>query len=259
LTGASAQLGTLVLARSRGRRPFDDSDLEMASAFANQAAVAVELADARADQQRMTLLEDRDRIARTLHDQVIQRLFAAGLSVQGVAGSAADSADVEGHQQRLRRVVSDIDDTIRQIRTSVFELQAGSAGSARSRLLAAVADAEEALPATPSVIVDEGVELLAGSDPLLSDVVAVLREGLSNVARHAGASAVDVQVRIVDRSLVVEITDNGAGIGPSERRSGLENLRRRALARAGSMLVEPAPDATPERPGTRLTWTVPVA
>jgi signal transduction histidine kinase len=262
LRGTSALLGTLVLARNRGRRPFDAGDLEMATAFASQAAVAVELADARADQHRMAVLEDRDRIARTLHDQVIQRLFATGLSVQGIAGRVPETEDVQGHQNRLHRVVSDIDDTIRQIRTSVFELESGgSPGSARSRLLAVVADAERVLPVSPSVIIDEGVELLAGSEALLSDVVAVLREGLTNVARHARATAVDVQVRMVDRSLQVQLTDDGIGIGASGRRSGLGNLRQRALARRGTLVVGPAPESgatSPARPGTRLVWTVPV-
>jgi signal transduction histidine kinase len=209
----------------------------------------------------MAVLEDRDRIARTLHDQVIQRLFAAGLSVQGIAGSEPEAED-DDRQQRLHRVVSDIDDTIRQIRTSVFELQAGAAGSARSRLLSVVADAERVLPAAPSVVVDENVELLAGSEGLLSDAVAVLREGLTNVARHAGAGAVDVQVGIVDRVLRIQITDDGVGIGPTERRSGLANLRRRAEGRGGGMTLDSASGwavSTPERPGTRLVWTVPVA
>jgi signal transduction histidine kinase len=261
LRGTAAMLGTLVVARRRGRAPFRRGDLEMATAFANHAAVALELANARADQQRMAVLEDRDRIARTLHDQVIQRLFAAGLSVQGIAGSEPEAED-DDRQQRLHRVVSDIDDTIRQIRTSVFELQAGAAGSARSRLLSVVADAERVLPAAPSVVVDENVELLAGSEGLLSDAVAVLREGLTNVARHAGAGAADVQVGIVDRVLRIQITDDGVGIGPTERRSGLANLRRRAEARGGGMTLDSAAGwagTTPERPGTRLVWTVPVA
>jgi len=260
LQGTAALLGTLVVARRRGRSPFERSDLEMATAFANHAAVALELTNARADQHRMTLLEDRDRIARTLHDQVIQRLFAAGLSVQGIAGSETDPED-EGRQERLHRVVSDIDDTIRQIRTSVFELQAGSAGSARSRLLSVVADAERVLPVSPNVVVDESVELLAGSEGLLSDAVAVLREGLSNVARHADAGAVDVHVGIADRMLRIEITDNGVGIAPSGRRSGLDNLRRRAERRGGAVTLENAPEATgttPQRRGTRLMWTAPV-
>jgi len=260
LRGTSGLLGTLFLARHRGRRPFDDNDLEMASAFANHAAVALELADARADQQRMAVLEDRDRIAHSLHDQVIQRLFAAGLSVQGLAGTTPEYEDVEGHQERLRRVVSDIDDTIRQIRTSVFELRSSSAGSVRSRLLAVVADAGRVLSAPPTVMVDESVELVAGSEDLVFDVIAVLREGLANVARHASATTVEVFARIVERSLEVEIADDGVGMGGTDRRSGLANLRRRAEARGGGLVVEPAPSATaPGRPGTRLLWSVPLA
>jgi signal transduction histidine kinase len=224
--------------------------------------MAVELVQARADQERMLVLSDRHRIARDLHDQVIQRLFATGLSLQGIAGAVPAGDDVTGQQQRLRRVVSDIDETIRQIRSSVFELgETGAAGSARGRLLAVIADVGRVLPAEVSVQVDEAVDQIE-SDSLISDAAAVLREGLSNVARHASATVVDVQVRIAGRVLLVEISDDGVGIGASGRRSGLDNLRQRALARGGNLVLDPAPAylrSGPDRPGTRISWTVPLA
>ena len=121
LSGSTGQQVALGLARIRGRPAFEPEDLEMAEAFAKHATVAIELGKARADQQRLAVLEDRDRIARDLHDHVIQRLFAAGLSLQSLA-SGTDRPD---HAQRLSRVVADLDETIRQVRSSIFELQSG--------------------------------------------------------------------------------------------------------------------------------------
>jgi signal transduction histidine kinase len=227
----------------------------MASSFANHAAVALELAAARADRHRVAVLEERDRIARDLHDQVIQRLFAAGLSVQGVAVSS----DSDGFGDRLNRVVGDIDDTIRQIRNSVFELRdSSSAATVRERLNEIFADAARILPAPPTVAISDRVDQIP--EDLEADLAAVLREGLTNVARHAAASAVDVHVSIADGRLRAQITDDGLGLSGSARRSGLDNLRDRAIARGGTLHVEAAPifGREDDRTGTRLVWTVPL-
>jgi two-component system, NarL family, sensor histidine kinase DevS len=151
LTGSSGVgRGALVTGRLHGRRPFNDVELDMAMTFANHASVARELAGARADQQRMALLEDRDRIARDLHDHVIQRLFATGLAVQSVASTLRDDA----RSQRLGQVIDDIDETIRQIRTSIFELR-GPIGpgdpTLRSRLLDVANDLADGLGFSPVV------------------------------------------------------------------------------------------------------------
>ena len=123
-----------MMGRLAGRHSFASADLEMAEAFANHAAIALELSAARLDRERLAVLEDRDRIARDLHDHVIQRLFAAGLTVQSIAGAVHK----EGNAERLTQVVDELDDTIRQIRTSIFELHGSPSreGQLRSAVLA---------------------------------------------------------------------------------------------------------------------------
>jgi signal transduction histidine kinase len=249
LTGSTRSRGALMTGRLHGRPQFNDVELDMAMTFANHASVALELADARADQQQMALLEDRDRIARDLHDHVIQRLFATGLSVQSIASSLRD----DPRSKRLRQVVDDIDDTIRQIRTSIFELHGPIVPwyeTVRSRLLKVVHDLVGTLGMTPGVRFSGPVDLAVGDD-VVDDVVAVLREALTNVARHARATRVDVEVDATPDRLTVEIADDGVGIGDTERRSGLANVRERAERHGGELSIL-------DQDGTRLRWTVPL-
>jgi signal transduction histidine kinase len=258
LVGTQRMRGALVAGRARGRRRFDEADLDMATTFANHATVALELADARADQQRMLLLEDRDRIARDLHDHVIQQLFATGLSVQSIATSLSGDPRAE----RLERVVTGIDDTIRQIRTTIFELRGPlgpQRGMVRSRLLGVVAELAAPLGFDPRLEFDGSVDA-AVPESLVDDLVAVTREALTNVARHAGADQAAVTLSAVPGELVLQITDNGRGIGESARRSGLANLAHRAERYGGSLRLEPADrERVPQaRGGTRLTWTIPL-
>ena len=253
LTGAAGPRGALAMGRRVGAHPFDESDLDMANAFAGQAALALELADARAYQQRMEVLEDRDRIARDLHDHVIQRLFAAGLSVEGLASRVTDPAV----RERLDRLVADLDTTIAQIRTSVFGLRGPLADlgrSARQQVLDVVGEVTPLLTAAPDVRFEGPVDTML-DDGAVEDLVATLREALTNVARHAGAHATSVVVTAVDDRAELVVTDDGRGLGPSTRRSGLANLRTRAERRGGTFEVSSA-DGTPEGKGTRLTWTI---
>ena len=256
LQGAQRLRGALVVGRRRGRHRFNEVDLDMASAFASQAAVALELADARADQQRVLLLEDRDRIARDLHDHVIQRLFATGLSLQGLAGRMDEVA-----ADKLSRVVGEIDDTIAQVRTTIFGLrgQLGPrTGLARTRVLEVVGELAVLLPAEPVVRFVGPLDALVG-DELVEEIVAVVREALTNTARHSGASKAEVSLVATTDTLVLEIIDNGVGIGTSERRSGLDNLRRRAETRGGAFTFGPAPTGPTEHgEGTHLRWTIPL-
>ena len=231
----------------------------MATTFANHASIALELADARIDQQRVVLLEDRDRIARDLHDHVIQRLFAIGLTVQSVAGTMA----TDDRAARLERVVSDIDDTIRQTRTSIFELRGPlgpETGTVRNRVLQVVDEVSALLTFEPDVRFAGPVDSVV-PEPVADDLVAVLREALTNVARHASASRVQVDVNADTTKLSIAITDNGVGIGDAQRRSGLANLRQRAEHHGGGLSLEPgvADASTPlDLGGTRLLWTVPL-
>jgi signal transduction histidine kinase len=258
LGGSQRVRGAMVIGRLRGRHRFAEADLEMATIFANHAAVALELADARADQQHMMLLEDHDRIARDLHDHVIQRLFAAGLSVQSVAsGLPADEPAA-----RLTRVVSDIDETIRQIRTSIFQLHGPlgpETGTVRTRVLAVAGEVSPLLGFEPQVRFTGPIDAVV-PEPIVDDLVAVLREALTNAARHAHASRVEVDVAATTTELSLEVTDDGVGISDTHRRSGLANLRQRAEQHGGSLiLAKGLPKNThPIQEGTRLRWTTPL-
>lgn len=242
--------GAVVVGRARSSRPFSGSDLEMADSFAGQAALAMQLAEARANQERLALLQDRDRIARDLHDHVIQRLFAIGLSVQSIAASLPSSKPAD----RLIDIVGDLDETIREIRTAIFALREhpGPDHSLRSAVMSVVSDVGPALPERPEVIFVGPLDTLV--DPgVISDVGAVVREGLTNIARHAGARHAAVRVEATPNELEVSINDDGHGIGDTRRRSGLDNLRRRAEEYGGGLAITSALGA-----GTNLSWTIPL-
>jgi signal transduction histidine kinase len=223
----------------------------MAEAFASHAAIARELVESRADQQRLALLEDRDRIARDLHDHVIQRLFAAGLSIQG----SANLGEPE-RSKRLSRVVEDINVTIRQIRTSIFQLRATSSTAppgARTTVLEVVREIAPMLGFEPVTRFRGAVDTLV-PDSEIDTITAVLREAITNVAKHAHATECVVEVSVDSRHLLVEVSDNGIGLGGSVRRSGLDNLRRRAALLGGTLTL-----STAQPQGMRLQWTIPLA
>jgi two-component system, NarL family, sensor histidine kinase DevS len=248
LVATQRSRGAVLVARVPGRRRFNEADLDIATTFAQHAAVALELADARADQQRMMLLEDRDRIARDLHDHVIQRLFAAGLTVQSVAAGAVSDSGAG----RLSTVVDDLDETIRQIRTTIFELRgplAPQTSMLRGQVIGVVDDIAPLLGFTPALRFTGPVDTVVPED-VGPDLIAVVREALSNIARHAKATAAAVEITATSTELTVDVTDNGVGIGDTERRSGLANLSRRA-ERYGGMLT------LPDHEGTHLRWTIP--
>ena len=258
LVGTADTRGALVIARLRGRNRFDDAELDMATTFANHAAVALELADARENQQRMVLLEDRDRIARDLHDHVIQRLFAAGLTVESIA-ARHDSDDTS---LRLRRVVTELDETIRQIRTSIFQLRGpltAEVGTMRSAVFSVVSELEPVLGFQPRVTFAGPVDL-AAPDAALDDLIAALREALTNIARHANASRADIAVEATTNSLGLEVTDDGVGISDGSRWSGLANLRARAEDHGGTFSISQVDEQPMDnyRQGTRLRWMIPL-
>ncbi len=251
LTGEWTPRGAVVLLRATDRVSFSAGDLEMSGTFAGHAAVALELAAARTDQQRLSVLEDRDRIARDLHDHVIQRLFATGLSVQSIAAATDEPAT----QARLIRAVEELDDTIRHIRTSIFALRTPPERVRTVR--AAVLEVAEQL--TPALGMAPRTEFSGPLDtmvdpPVIADVEAVLREALTNVARHARASSVAVSVAVADGQLSLTVSDDGVGIARIQRRSGLANLRTRAEQYGGTFQVR-----NDDEGGLRLSWSIPLA
>jgi signal transduction histidine kinase len=255
LIGTSDVLGVLTIARNSSKTAFTSIDLSMAAAFANNASLALELAIARTDQQRMATLEDRDRIARDLHDHVIQQLFAIGLSLESIALSPH-----QPEAEKLHDRVGDIDRTIRQIRTSIFELRgplASPSAGVRADLLAIVAESAPALGFAARMSFSGPVDPALGTEAnreLVDDVAACVREALANVARHARARRVDVEVDVRSGEVTVTVTDDGIGIGEQARSSGLRNLRIRAERHGGSFTVRPAIGA-----GTQLLWKAPIS
>ena len=248
LRGETGPRGAIVAGRIIPHAPFTEADLDMAETFAGQAAIALELSDARVDQQRLGVLEDRDRIAHDLHDHVIQRLFAAGLSLQSIASTASD----EDVAHRLTRTVDELDETIRQIRTTIFALQDDSSRSLRGTALEVVDQLAPLLPVRPDLQLVGPLDTVV-DDAIIGDVEAVLRESLTNVAKHAQAAKIRVRVQADAQRLALTVTDNGIGLGTSTRRSGLTNLHRRAERHGGEFDVSNAPGG-----GLRLRWSIPL-
>ena len=250
--------GALVVGRLRNRARFDEADLDMATSFANHAALALELSDARDTRQRMVLLEDRERIARDLHDHVIQRLFATGLTIQSVAAGAGSEKDAG----RLSAAVGDIDETIRQIRTTIFRLRGSlmpNSSGVRAKVIEIVDETKSMLGFEPNLRFDGPVDSTV-PDGVAGELLAVVRESLTNVARHAQATAVDVAITASGDELTLVVTDDGVGLGGSTRRSGLANMRLRAERLNGTMSVADArePGTDTGRRGTKLQWKVPL-
>jgi signal transduction histidine kinase len=238
--------GALIVSRGRNSRSFSEHEVDFAAEFAAQASVALELAAARDDQQRLLVLEDRSRIARDLHDVVIQRLFAAGLSLQAAARQVPDPRT----RARIADQVQSLDEAIVAIRTAIFTLTAEPEDRPplRHQVIKLLTELGDLFELPPRLAIDGPVDL-AVPDALAEDVLATLREGLTNVARHARASEVTVALTVDGDDVSLEITDDGIGIGDSARRSGIANLERRAVRRGGTAGVARRPEG-----GTRLSW-----
>ena len=238
--------GALLLGRLAIRPGFTDTDLDMAASFAGHAAVAMELARARADQITLAQAEDHDRIAGDLHDHVIQELFALGMRLQGHA-ARSDPATAE----RVNGYVDTLDDVIKKIRTSIFGLHQPphAPASLPARLMGIIEEHTPQLGFTASVsfagLLDPGP-----GETLAHDILAVTREALSNCARHAHATAVSISLVLQHELITLDITDNGRGLGTPTRSSGLSSMRRRAGRNDGTFQL-----TTPAGGGTRLTWT----
>src|SRR3984957_1827452 len=236
--------GALMLGRLAANPGFTETDLDMAASFAGHAAVAMELARARIDQISLAQAEDHDRIAGDLHDHVIQELFALGMTLQGHA-ARSDPAGAE----RIKGYVDTLDGAITNIRTSIFGLHQSRAAPTGlyARLLAII---EEHAPQLGFAATIRFAGPLDPGPDLARDILAVTREALSNAARHAHASAVSITLAQRDGLVILDIIDNGRGVGTPVRSSGLTSMRRRAESNGGTCQL-----STPGGGGTQLTWT----
>ncbi len=248
--GGPATMGVLIAANRFDAAGFSIEATDVTIAFAGQAALALRLAGAQQAQQQLALYADRDRIARDLHDQVIQRLFATGMAMQSIARLVT----VPAAQTKLHRAIDELDQTIHDIRSTIFELQGPHDAPLPLR--------QQMINVVEAATGDSGLELgLHVGGPVETvvpaevsgDALAVLREAVTNVVRHAKAATVSVSVTAADR-LRIEVTDDGIGISADGRRSGLANLADRAARLGGELSL----DRDPSSGGARLVWEVPL-
>ncbi|WP_433268234.1 GAF domain-containing protein [Micromonospora vinacea] len=248
LTTAETLHGVLIVAHRPERGGgASEEDLTLLGSFAGQAALAMERARGQEERELLVVLEDRERIARDLHDVVIQRLFATGLQLQSAAPMARPEV-----AKRINAAVDDLDATIRDIRRTIFELRTPMTSELRTEIRAAIDAAAEPLGFRPHLELTGPVDS-AVPDAIRPDLTAVLREALSNVVRHARCTRVDVAVRVDAGHVTVTVTDNGVGCDPAAARGGLVNLRERANRLDGTFTVGPG-----EPRGTEVRWTVPL-
>lgn len=257
LTVGDRTIGVLIVARPKDEPSFDDP--ELIEAFAAQAALVLEFTRAQGDTERIAVLEDRDRIARDLHDLVIQRLFGLGLGLQGLTGMSARPQLTE----RISRFVEEVDHTIREIRRTIFSLQEPPSGgtSLRGQILNAVHESARLLGFEPDVSLEGPLDTVV-PDQLRPDLLATLREALTNVVRHARAKHVAVAVSVNRTMTRLELTvkDDGRGLpladdsgGVPHHAGGLANMAARARRHHGECAVDSIPGA-----GVAITWFVPL-
>jgi signal transduction histidine kinase len=242
--------GNLYLTEKQSATEFSQTDEELVVALASAAGVAIDNALLHQRLEQLALLGERERIARDLHDTVIQRLFATGMGLQGLVGRIED-ADL---QERLQQAVDELDETIREIRITIFNLEAHNAttDSLRARVLALATEAATALGFEPKVQMDGPIDTATDASTQ-EELLKTLREALSNVARHARASGVDIRLSASSGTIALRVADNGAGFsGEAPRGHGLDNMRARAVALGGICDVTSHPGD-----GTIVTWRVP--
>lgn len=242
-------VGVIAIARGTEQPPFDESYLDLVRDFATHAAIALVLAAAREDARQLAVLAERERIAHDLHDHVIQRLFAAGMDLQGTLARARSPEVAD----RLNRTLDDLQTIIEEIRTTIFALRspAAVAGDFRHRIQRVIAELTENRDLVTTVRMD-GPMTAVGAE-LAEHAEAVTAEAVSNAVRHSGASRLTVQIGVADM-FTLDVIDNGRGIASGNtRRSGLANMTRRAEQLGGSCEISSPPGG-----GTRVHWTAPL-
>ena len=251
--GSAGQVrGVLALGRRADSALFDAGIADLTAELAIQASVVLELADRRKDSELLSLYADRDRIGRDLHDLAIQRLFATSMSLQGAYKITQKPAVA----RRIAQAIEDLDGTIKVIRTTIFalhahELDEDDAPSVRARVLEECEQAVRSLGFSPAVRFTGPVDLLV-DDEVADHLLPVLRETLSNAARHAKASRVEVDLAAADSKVTLSVADDGVGMPAGGRRSGLANLRERAEQLGGTFTIGAVPSG-----GTVAVWSVP--
>jgi len=244
-------IGTLNASRVRGGRPFTQEDVELLQRFADQATIAVEYARAQREAQRVAIMEDRERIAKELHDGVIQSLFAVGMGLQGTALMSGDPEEA----QRIEGAVAELDRVIRDLRNYIFGLRPGILADRQldQALRQTAQEFEERSGVVTVVEIDETVAAELASSA--ADVIQVAREALSNVGRHAEATTCRVSLRREDGDAVLEVDDDGRGFdaATSRRGDGLSNLEQRAEALGGKTSIVSAPTQ-----GTTVRLVIPL-
>ena len=242
--------GVIAVARGADQPPFDSSYLDLVSDFATHATIALMLAWGREHARQLTIVAERERIAHDLHDHVIQRLFAAGMDLQGTVARVR-SPEIS---DRLNRTLDDLQTIIEEIRTTIFQLKSplGTDGDFRNRIQRVVADLTENRDIATTVRMHGPMTAVGGE--LAEHAEAVTAEAVSNAVRHSGASRLTIEVRVGDM-LTVDISDNGCGISAdTSRRSGLANMSYRAVQVGGSCEI-----SRPSEGGTRVRWAAPLA
>jgi signal transduction histidine kinase len=244
--------GNLYLTDKIGWSEFTSDDEALVGALAIAAGIAIENTRLHQRVQEVAIFDERDRLARDLHDTVIQQLFAVGLRLQSIAGTATAPEEAD----RLRAVIADIDDTIRQVRTTIFELGLdGTSQGSRASVLALVEELTPVLGFEVNTSIDGSVDA-ALSDEIVEHLLATLREALTNIGRHAEATRASVMLSVDSDMCRLQVLDNGHGVNHGKDRAGgngLGNMRRRAEKLSGSFEIE-----TPDAGGTLLVWQVPI-
>ncbi|WP_422758582.1 GAF domain-containing sensor histidine kinase [Paenarthrobacter sp. C1] len=242
--------GILVVGRSSGKGAFSTTDVEMASVYGSHIALALALDRIHRLREQQVVFSDRDRIARDLHDLVIQRLFAAGLSIQSLRRFGA-APSVEG---RINAITDELDTSIRDLRNTIYSLRA--TGDDRellsTRIMQTIQTGAKALTHAPHLTLTGAIDSLE-DDVLVEHLLAVLTESLSNAVRHSGAETITVSVAVEDDALTMELADDGCGFSETGSGNGLDNMVRRAAELNGSCIITSTPGK-----GTSLTWTVPL-
>ncbi|MHA6797853.1 GAF domain-containing sensor histidine kinase [Bounagaea algeriensis] len=250
------RLGALAVYRRRGATSFARNAVDVLTSFAAQAGLALVLAEGSTARQRIAVYQERERIARELHDVIVQRLYAAGMQLE-VLGRRLSGQLASADSERLTETMQEIDQAIDEVRTTARTLRSADPESSRQS-----ADLDESMRSEVCIAGE-----LLGRDPRLdvtgdlSDVPvavadharAALREALSNVVRHAGAREVSVRVRRGEDDLSLQVADDGCGIPRDVSKRGLRNLEERAAAAGGHCDIDSSPEA-----GTTITWEVPL-